>query len=113
MLQAEAAAIINIPVTESFNRAVDLIHNAVHIKKGKLVSKQSPHRGEYLPYDYNGEHYLRSLYLTYTVDPAGESAIKITPLKVKVKQQDYNCNHGSYCRFSEGDIIEIASDPVE
>ena len=37
LLKREAEAILNIPVTESFYRATDLIHNCVHVKKGKLV----------------------------------------------------------------------------
>jgi len=38
LLQAEATAILNIPVSENFVKAVDLIYNAVHIKKGKLIA---------------------------------------------------------------------------
>jgi arabinose-5-phosphate isomerase len=38
LLQAEADAILNIPVTDMFGKAVDLIYNAVHIHKGKLVA---------------------------------------------------------------------------
>jgi len=38
MLQAEASAILNIPVTENFGKAVDLIYKAVHLNKGKLVA---------------------------------------------------------------------------
>jgi arabinose-5-phosphate isomerase len=37
LLKREAEAILNIPVTESFYRATDLIHSCVHVKKGKLV----------------------------------------------------------------------------
>lgn len=38
LLQAEASAILNIPVTNNFAKAVDLIYKAVHINKGKLVA---------------------------------------------------------------------------
>jgi arabinose-5-phosphate isomerase len=38
LLQSEAAAILNIPVNDSFERAVELIYNAVHKKRGKLVA---------------------------------------------------------------------------
>lgn len=38
LLQAEANAILNIPVSENFSKAVDLIYNAVHINKGKLIA---------------------------------------------------------------------------
>ena len=34
----EATAINNIPVTESFNNAIEIIHQQVHLKNGKLVT---------------------------------------------------------------------------
>jgi arabinose-5-phosphate isomerase len=38
LLHAEANAILNIPESENFNKAVDLIYEAVHTKKGKLIA---------------------------------------------------------------------------
>ena len=38
LLQSEANAVLNIPISDSFGRAVDLIYHAVHVKKGKLVA---------------------------------------------------------------------------
>jgi arabinose-5-phosphate isomerase len=38
MLQHEAQAILNIPVSDNFEKAVDLIFEHVHIKQGKLVA---------------------------------------------------------------------------
>jgi arabinose-5-phosphate isomerase len=38
IFRAEAEAILNIPVTEAYNKAVELIHKHVHVKKGKLVT---------------------------------------------------------------------------
>ena len=38
LLHAEASAILSIPVSENFFKAVDLIYKAVHINKGKLVA---------------------------------------------------------------------------
>lgn len=38
LLQKEADAILNIPVTEAYNNATDLIIEQVHNKKGKLVT---------------------------------------------------------------------------
>ena len=38
LLQHEAQAVLNIPVTEAFQQAVDLIVEQVHRKKGKLVT---------------------------------------------------------------------------
>ena len=38
LLQHEAQAVLNIPVTDAFQQAVDLIVEQVHRKKGKLVT---------------------------------------------------------------------------
>lgn len=38
ILQREAEAILNIPVTDEFEKAVDLIVEKVHLQKGKLVT---------------------------------------------------------------------------
>jgi arabinose-5-phosphate isomerase len=38
IFKAEATAIMNIPVTDSYEKAVGLIYEHVHVKKGKLVT---------------------------------------------------------------------------
>lgn len=38
IFESEATAILNIPVTDGYEKAVDLIHRHVHIKRGKLVT---------------------------------------------------------------------------
>lgn len=38
LLQAEASAILNLPVTDEFEKAIDLICQQIHQKKGKLVT---------------------------------------------------------------------------
>jgi len=38
IFKAEASAILNIPVNDSYEKAIDLINKHVHIKKGKLVT---------------------------------------------------------------------------
>jgi len=38
IFKAEASAIMNIPVTDSYEKAVGLIYEHVHVKKGKLVT---------------------------------------------------------------------------
>ena len=38
ILQREADAILNIPITDEFDKAVALIVDKVHLKKGKLVT---------------------------------------------------------------------------
>jgi arabinose-5-phosphate isomerase len=37
VIEAEAQAILNIPVSDSFEKALDIIYNAVHRKQGKLI----------------------------------------------------------------------------
>jgi arabinose-5-phosphate isomerase len=37
IFEAEARAVLNIPVTDNFNKACDLIYKAVHQNKGKVV----------------------------------------------------------------------------
>jgi arabinose-5-phosphate isomerase len=38
LLSLEATAVKNIPVSESYQKAVEIIYRQVHIKKGKLIS---------------------------------------------------------------------------
>ena len=38
LLQKEAQAVLNIPVTDAYEKAVDLIIEQICIKKGKLVT---------------------------------------------------------------------------
>jgi arabinose-5-phosphate isomerase len=38
IFEAEAQAVLNIPVTDSFHKACDLIYQAVHTNKGKVVA---------------------------------------------------------------------------
>lgn len=38
LLQAEASAILNLPITDEFEKAIDLICQQIHQKKGKLVT---------------------------------------------------------------------------
>ena len=38
LLKKEAEAVMNIPVTDAFEKAVNLIVQQVHLKKGKLVT---------------------------------------------------------------------------
>lgn len=38
LLEQEARAIENIPVNDSFEKAIELIHEQVHVKRGKLVT---------------------------------------------------------------------------
>ena len=38
ILEAEASAVLNIPLTDSFEKACDLIYETVHLKGGKVVA---------------------------------------------------------------------------
>jgi len=46
IFKAEAAAIEKIPVTGYYEKAIDIIHRQVHIKKGKLVTSGMGKAGE-------------------------------------------------------------------
>ena len=46
IFQQEAEAIRNIPVTESFKNAIELIHRQVHEKSGKLIASGMGKAGE-------------------------------------------------------------------
>ena len=46
VLQHEAQAILNIPVTDGFDRAIEIIHRQVHEKGGKLVTSGMGKAGE-------------------------------------------------------------------
>ena len=37
LLQKEAQAVLNIPITDAYEKAVNLIIEQIHIKKGKLA----------------------------------------------------------------------------
>jgi arabinose-5-phosphate isomerase len=38
IFEAEAAAILNIPVTDGYDKAIELIYDRVHLRRGKLVT---------------------------------------------------------------------------
>ena len=55
LLQREAQAVLNIPVTDAYEKAVALIVEQVHCKKGKLVTSGMGKAGQiairvFLPY---------------------------------------------------------------
>lgn len=53
LLQKEAQAVLNIPVTDAYEKAVELIVEQIHRKKGKLVTsgmgKAGPNSDEHRP----------------------------------------------------------------
>ena len=55
LLQKEAQAVLNIPVTDAYERAVELIVEQVHRKKGKLVTSGMGKAGQIA---MNIVHYL-------------------------------------------------------
>lgn len=38
IIEAEARAVLNIPITDNFGKACDMIYKAVHLKKGRVVA---------------------------------------------------------------------------
>jgi hypothetical protein len=58
LLQKEAQAVLNIPITDAYEKAVNLIIEQIHIKKGKLVTSgkgrtnSHEHRNDLLLYGH-------------------------------------------------------------
>ena len=44
LIRNEADAILNIPVAEHFEQALELIYNRVHLKGGKVIASGMVHR---------------------------------------------------------------------
>ena len=53
LLQKEAQAVLNIPVTDAYEKAVELIVEQVHHKKGKLVTSGMGKQGQIAEYCYH------------------------------------------------------------
>ena len=54
LLQKEAQAVLNIPITDAYEKAVELIVEQIHRKKGKLYSNISRHNAPM--YFFGGKH---------------------------------------------------------
>ena len=57
LLQKEAQAVLNIPITDAYEKAVELIVEQIHRKKGKLVTTgmgSYEYSYDFLLYRYSG-----------------------------------------------------------
>lgn len=88
ILQKEADAILNIPVTEAYNKATDLIIDHVHRKKGKLVTSGMGKAGQI------------AQNIATTFCSTGTSAIFLHPSEAQ---------HGDLGVLQEDDIILMIS----
>jgi arabinose-5-phosphate isomerase len=84
IFRAEAEAIMNIPVTDEYNKAVELIHKHVHIKKGKLVTSGMGKAGQ-IAHD-----------IATTFSSTGTPAVFLHPSEAQ---------HGDLGVFQENDLL--------
>jgi arabinose-5-phosphate isomerase len=88
ILQQEAAAVLNIPVTASYEKAVDLIIEQIHHKKGKLVTSGMGKAGQ-----------IASNIAT-TFSSTGTTAVFLHPSEAQ---------HGDLGVISENDLLLVIS----
>lgn len=88
VIEKEAEAIKRIPVTADFQRAVDLIFNHVHIKKGKLVASGMGKAGQI------------ALNIATTFSSTGTPAVFLHPS---------DSQHGDLGVIQENDILLLIS----
>ncbi|MGL4805846.1 MAG: SIS domain-containing protein [Bacteroidales bacterium] len=88
ILQKEADAILNLPVTDDFEKAVDLIVEAVHTNKGKLVTSGMGKAGQI------------ALNIATTFCSTGTPAVFLHPSEAQ---------HGDLGILQENDIMLVIS----
>lgn len=88
ILQQEAAAVLNIPVTDAYEKAVNLIIEQVHHKKGKLVTSGMGKAGQ-----------IASNIAT-TFSSTGTTAVFLHPSEAQ---------HGDLGVISENDLLLVIS----
>lgn len=88
ILKAEADAILNIPVTNCFEHAIGMIHEHVHIKKGKLVTSGMGKAGQ-IAHD-----------IATTFSSTGTPAVFLHPSEAQ---------HGDLGVLQENDLLMVIS----
>lgn len=88
ILQKEADAILNLPITDDFEKAVDLIVEAVHTNKGKLVTSGMGKAGQI------------ALNIATTFCSTGSPAVFLHPSEAQ---------HGDLGILQENDIMLVIS----
>ena len=92
LLAHEAQAVLNIPVNDSFEKAVDLIHKHVHIKKGKIVASGMGKAGQI------------ALNMATTFSSTGSPAVFIHPSEAQ---------HGDLGIIQENDVMLLISNSAK
>jgi arabinose-5-phosphate isomerase len=88
VIEHEAQAILNIPVDDGFVKAINLIHDQVHIKKGKLVASGMGKAGQI------------ALNIATTFSSTGTPAVFLHPS---------DSQHGDLGVIQENDILLLIS----
>ena len=88
ILQDEAEAIRNIPITDSIKTALDLIYEAVHVKNGKLVTSGMGKAG------------LTAISIAMTMSATGTPAIFLHPS---------DAQHGDLGVLQKNDVLLLIS----
>jgi arabinose-5-phosphate isomerase len=92
MLEHEAQAILNIPVNENFEKAVDLIFEHVHVKHGKLVASGMGKAGQI------------ALNMSTTFSSTGTPAVFMHPSEAQ---------HGDLGMIQQNDILLLISNSAK
>ena len=88
LLQKEIEAIGNIPIEDTIDRAVELLHEAVHVKKGKVVVSGMGKAGQI---GYN---------ISTTLSSTGTPAVFLHPAEAQ---------HGDLGMLQEADVLFLIS----
>jgi len=88
IIRYEAKAILNIPITEGYEKAVDIIYNQVHKKKGKLVASGMGKAGQI------------ALNIATTFSSTGTPAVFLHPS---------DAQHGDLGVIQETDVLLLVS----
>ena len=88
VLKAEAAAIMNIPVSDSFEKTINMIFENVHVKKGKLVTSGMGKAGQ-MAHD-----------IATTFSSTGTPAVFLHPSEAQ---------HGDLGVLQENDLLMVIS----
>lgn len=92
LLQHEAQAVLNIPVTDNFEKAINLIYQHVHQKKGKLVASGMGKAGQI------------ALNMATTFSSTGTPAVFLHPSEAQ---------HGDLGILQENDILLMISNSAK
>ncbi len=88
IIRKEADAVLNIPITDDFEKAIDLIHSAVHVNKGKVVASGMGKAGQI------------GVTLTTSLSATGTPSIYLHPSEAQ---------HGDLGILQENDILVLIS----